>query len=203
MIDSHDYYHYIFDNDDDDDPNVNELPEENVQCNEELDNFRPDLRDWAVRNNECHKSINELLQLLLKYTNYSLPKDARTLLRTPRTTIYTNIAGGQYLHFGLVNVLYSLMEQYTKAGLLVNNVALSLNIDGLPISRSSPHCLWPILVADEIFKSVHIIGIYYGAGKPKSANDFLETFVQELKTFIQDGFTIYITAVISVLFLLP
>lgn len=60
---------------------------------------------------------------------------------------------------------------------LLNNITLSINVDGLPISRSSPHCLWPILVSDEIFKSVHMIGTYYGVGKPTSANDFLGQFV--------------------------
>lgn len=127
MNDNHEYYHYIFD--DDDDSNVNELLDANIQCNEELKNFTPDLCAWALRNNECHKSINELLQLLLKYTNYSLPKDARTLLRTPRTTICTNIAGGEYLHFGLMSILNLLMEKYTNAGLVVNNVTLSLNVE--------------------------------------------------------------------------
>lgn len=180
--DNHEYCHYIFDSD------SNELPDENVQYNKELENFKLNLCYWALRNNKSHKSINELLQLLLKYTNYSLPKDARTLLRTPHTINYRNIASGEYLHFGLLNVLNLLMKKYTNAELVVNNIILSLNIDGLPISKSSSHCFWPILIADGIFKSVHMIGTYYGIGKPKSANDFLEQFVQEMKTFIQDGF---------------
>lgn len=68
------------------------------------------------------------------------------------------------------------MEKYTDTKLAVDSITLSMNVDGLPMSRSSPHCLWPILISDGIFKSVHMIGAYYGSSKPTSANDFLEQF---------------------------
>lgn len=106
-----------------------------------------------------------------------------------RVIDYTNIAGGNYVHFGLSNVMNLLMEKYTDAGLTINNITFSLNVDGLPISKSSSHCLWPILISDRIFKSVHMVGVYYGANKPTSANDFLARFIDELQILIRDGFT--------------
>lgn len=179
------YCHY----NSDDDLDVNELFHENVQSSDE-ENLKSDLRDWTLRNNISQKTTNELLKLLPKYVpNSSLPTDARTLLHTTHTKIkYISIAGGEYVHFALPNVMTLLMDKYAEAGLTVNNVAFSLNIDGLPISKSSSHCLWPILVSDNILKSVHIIGIYFGANKPTSANHFLEQFINEFTILVQDGF---------------
>jgi len=56
-----------------------------------------------------------------------LPTDARTLLSTPRTTNCTSTAGGEYLHFGLSNVINLLMKNYTDAGLDVNNITFSFS----------------------------------------------------------------------------
>ncbi|XP_029676799.1 uncharacterized protein LOC115243742 [Formica exsecta] len=195
MNDNNEYNDYIFD----DDSNVNKISDTDTQSdNEDVESFSPDLREWALCNNISHKAISELLHLLLKYIpNCFLPKDARTLLHTPRTTNCVNIAGGEYLHFGLLNVLNLLMEKYIDAKLAVDSITLSMNVDGLPISRSSSYCLWLILISDEIFKSVHMIGAYYGSGKPTSANDFLEQFIYELKILIKDGF-MYSTRRISV-----
>lgn len=186
MNDNNEYNDYIFD----DDSNVNKIFDVDTQSdNKEIENFSPDLREWALCNNVSHKAINELLHLSLKYIpNCFLPKDARTLPHTPRTTNCISIAGGEYLHFGSFNLLNLLMEKYTDAKLAVDNITLSMNVDSLPISRSSSHCLWPILISDGIFKSVHIIGVYYESSKPTSANDFLEQFINKLKILIKDGF---------------
>lgn len=93
--DNNEYNDYIFD----DDSNINKISDADTQSdNEKVENFSPDLREWALCTNISHKAINELLHLLLKYIpNCFLPKDARTLLRTPRTTNCVNIAGGEYL----------------------------------------------------------------------------------------------------------
>lgn len=43
-----------------------------------------DLADWAVTNNQTHKSFNDLLQIFCKHGHNELPKDSRTLLCTPK-----------------------------------------------------------------------------------------------------------------------
>lgn len=59
------------------------------------ENLRMDLASWAVNNNITHKAMNELLQLLSSYApTFHLPKDARTLLGTPRSINCENIQGG-------------------------------------------------------------------------------------------------------------
>lgn len=54
MNDNHEYYDCIFDNDLD----VNEPSDADTQSDKELENFRPVLYDWALRNNaplKCNK----------------------------------------------------------------------------------------------------------------------------------------------------
>lgn len=64
--------------------------------------------------------------------------------------------------------------------LKVPEINLLINIDSLPLSRSSPSSFWPILVSDDISNQVDIVGLFYGKSKPKNANEFLQQFVKEL-----------------------
>ena len=66
-----------------------------------------------------------------------LPKDDRTLLKTPRTINCTKIQGGDYLHFGVGYILNSHAELYIQANVSKEHINLSLNIHGLPLSRAS------------------------------------------------------------------
>lgn len=60
-----------------------------------------------------------------------------------------------------------------------NILRIFINIDGLPIVKSSNASLWPILCSDSITKSVYIVGAYYGEAKPENNNVFLQKFVDE------------------------
>lgn len=50
----------------------------------------------------------------------------------------------------------------------LNSLNILINIDGLPISKSSNSSLWLILSLDIILKSVFIVGAYHGQTKPES-----------------------------------
>ncbi|KAL1516234.1 hypothetical protein ABEB36_000153 [Hypothenemus hampei] len=76
-----------------------------------------------------------------------------------------------------------------EESLPIDNILLSLNIDGLPISKSSSKCFWPILISDSILKAVQIIGVYCGSKKPTSANEFIKPFVDEIKSVVSNGFS--------------
>ncbi|XP_018406151.1 PREDICTED: uncharacterized protein LOC108782375, partial [Cyphomyrmex costatus] len=66
-------------------------------------------------------------------------------------------------------------------------IKVSINIDGLPLSKSSQKQLWPILGSVKPLKNVFVIGIYYGEEKPKDVNDFLKDFVIEAKQLCTEG----------------
>lgn len=146
------------------------------------------LSNWVKDFNIYHNAVNGLLQILRVHVpNCFLPKDARTLLRTPRELNTVSIREGQYLHFGLESALLSFIQQYVTNGITLPEVIkLSFNIDGLPISKSFTF-FWPILVLDNILKAVRIIEVYYGQKKSTFANQ-LEKCVKELKTVSNEGF---------------
>lgn len=146
------------------------------------------IASWAIIFNICHVALLALLAILRKYTSHAFPKDPRTLLKTPRHTAIVEMGFGQYCHFGLKNALKCMLDEYTKViGQITDNLDIFINIDGLPISKSSNSVLWPILCSDTVLKSVFIVGAYYGQTKPHSNNDFLRYFIDEVILLINNG----------------
>jgi len=57
---------------------------------------------WAVRHNITHLALDDFLKSISLFLQFKgLPKDSRTLLQTPTTTLVKEISGGIYHHFGL------------------------------------------------------------------------------------------------------
>lgn len=73
---------------------------ETGSSSDEISDLRSDLAQWAVWNKTTRTSVYELLCVLRKH-GHRLPKDARTLLGTPRHVDTQDLCGGQYLYFGL------------------------------------------------------------------------------------------------------
>lgn len=59
------------------------------------------------------------------------------------------------------------------------NVSLSVNVDGLPIFKSSGAQFWPILAKAEGCDPF-IVALYSGKSKPLPLQDYLEDFVEEM-----------------------
>lgn len=75
-----------------------------------------------------------------------------------------------------------------------NVLKIGINIDGLPIAKSSKSQLWPILISVINFKelpnNVVPIGIFHGFHKPQSIEEFLNPFIIDLLEVIDNGLTI-------------
>lgn len=69
---------------------------------------------------------------------------------------------------------------------------LTINIDGLPLSKSSKSQFWPILMSIDLLEisEPFIVGIYHGLKKPESVMDFLNLFVEEYLFLRENGITI-------------
>lgn len=149
--------------------------------------FRTKITTWAVTEQITHKSLNKLLQILKTHSCHSdLPSDCRSLLNTPRTTVIKEVYPGYYWHNSLENGIQDFLKY--KGHLIKETIELVINIDGLPISKSSSSQLWPILGSVFSFKDIFIVGIYHGnSKKPENANLFLERFVEESKHVIENG----------------
>lgn len=151
-------------------------------------NFVLWLQNWAIKNHISHIALNELMTALkCKYPE--LPSDSRTLLKTPRKITVQDVKPGQYYHFGVTNCVKQLVLRYPVQHLQC--VQVNINIDGLPLFKSTSAQVYPILcnlVGN--YNEVNIIGIYYGTDKPENANIYLRDFVEEVIALTTHGIII-------------
>lgn len=129
---------------------------------EKNNKFKTALSNWALLYNIPLVAVTALLIILGIFTNFSLPRTARTLLRTPRNTapIDTLSDGGEYFHLGLERALNLIIYYWEDKGIRRNSIDLMINIDGLPIYKSSKTSLWLILCFEVDSEKVYIIGAY-------------------------------------------
>lgn len=92
--------------------------------------LRQDLKKWAAKNKCQHSSLNELLDLLRRQ-GHELPRDARTLLQTPRNVPVLTKCGGQYIYFGIEQGIIRNLSKYQKIAENIDSIELLINIDGL------------------------------------------------------------------------
>ncbi|KYN27416.1 hypothetical protein ALC57_03199 [Trachymyrmex cornetzi] len=161
--------------------------QDNIKNIEEK-SFKSLLHNWAVTNNITHTALRELLKIFRTLECFSnLPLDPRTLLHTPSQTEIKIVSPGTFVYFG---VRIALEEYFVKYNSRLENICtinIGINIDGLPISRSSTSSLWPILGCVLPYKEVFIIGAYYGSKKPNNCKDFLKDLVEEMIELINNG----------------
>lgn len=156
-----------------------ELPSEND--NKDGHSLGAELSLWAPNHKIKRGAASDLLMILRKYeVNYDLPKDSRTLLKTPRTTILRPVTPGHHYHFNLKSVLLDVLKlDYTNDKYKFNEIRLKIGVDGLPISDSNTSQLWPKLGCVYPTTRIFLVGVYHGYSKPADANDFLQEFVSD------------------------
>lgn len=149
------------------------------------------IAQWIIKNNISHNSSNELLSIL-KSENLPVPKDCRTLLKTPLLcNDIVNIPPGEYVHLGIEKGILEKMHKNISTDNL-EILPLTINIDGLPLSKSSKSQFWPILMSIDLLEisEPFIVGIYHGYKKPESVKNFLDAFVKEYLFLRKNGIII-------------
>lgn len=155
--------------------------------------FSVELADWAIHCGIAKNHLNSLLRLLKKHSCFkNLPTDSRTLLLTPKSYEIKSVLPGQYFHFGLEKSISDILKTTRiKQSINFSNknlLKLQINIDGIPLTKSSGSQFWPILGSLDCYtETPFIIGIYHGLKKPECSNMFLEDFVVEARNMIQNG----------------
>uniref|UniRef100_A0A1Y1K7P0 DUF4806 domain-containing protein n=1 Tax=Photinus pyralis TaxID=7054 RepID=A0A1Y1K7P0_PHOPY len=152
--------------------------------------IKDEIRQWALEFNINQNALSNLLKRLNQHKCFVnvLPQDARTLLGTPRVINIKNINPGNYIHFGLKDNIKKILMQLDPIRVIVT---LNINVDGLPLTKSTNAQLWPILAnLHEIKNSHFIVGIYHGCSKPLSPNEYLKEFVEEAKFILKNGIEI-------------
>lgn len=162
-----------------------------TQTLESLHNLQKELRLWALRNKISHSAITDLLHVLAPL-HCDLPLSSKTLLCTPHTAVTRTLNTGEYIHFGLENFLKVVLSKHTIC--VDSKVKISINIDGLPLFKSSSTQFWPILGMivnkNMLIKKPFAIGVYCGKGKPFPLSDYLEDFVDEISRLTKEGIDI-------------
>uniref|UniRef100_A0A182S0E5 Transposase domain-containing protein n=1 Tax=Anopheles funestus TaxID=62324 RepID=A0A182S0E5_ANOFN len=147
------------------------------------------LQYWALTTHQPGSSVNMILEIFHECTIYkNLPKDARTILQTPRTSMnITDIDGGRYFYNGIKRCLINRLEHVQFQTLYVN-----VSIDGLPLFKGSPSSFWPILInVQEIpILSPMIVAMFHGITKPPELEQYLRPFVEEMNEVLDNGIPI-------------
>lgn len=143
--------------------------------------FTENLNNWALECNIAHSAFNKLLVILKNVDNVIdlklLPADCRTLLKTHKTSSIVNTGSGHYYHFGLQEGLSRALKNQS---VLSNQIIyFDINIDGLPLTKSSTSQFWPVLGSLCSEKTPFVIGIWHGFKKPEHPKEVLELFVTE------------------------
>jgi len=163
---------------------LSDLPFEN----EIESSFQDDLAVWAVEYQITHTALRALLLTLKKHSCFStFSSDARTLLKTPRQQDIRTVVSGSYYHFGLGE---SIRQILSPAKENIDCLKIAVNIDGLPLTKSSQQQFWSILGSIIPYGNVFMIRLYHGYEKPEDTNDFLKNFVNEATERCENGINI-------------
>jgi hypothetical protein len=153
--------------------------------NETEESLTESLANWATTYRVQQAAIGSLLTIL-KPLFPAIPKDPRTLLKTATQYSINPVGGGEYCHIGLSKGISALLGRYPHT---VDRIELQINVDGIPLFKSSNTALWPILclVSNIDSENPFVVGLFCGKEKPKSAAEFLSDFVTETVDLIKNG----------------
>lgn len=152
------------------------------------------LATWAIENRISHQGVRSLLTWMASNRIEGLPKDPRTLLKTPRTVDITASMHGKekhyFFHFGLIKTLEHLLKHTLDMVDSDTVLKLQLNIDGMPPYKSTGTQIWPILGilhSDTLKSPVFCLSVHYGGTKPKDVISLLGPLLLEYARGLVDN----------------
>ena len=145
------------------------------------------LAQWYLDCGVSHTAVNKLLAILKPHFP-SLPLDVRTLVQTPRHVEVKPFDTGEYVHLGLESGILKSLQNHdvTDNG----DIRIQINVDGLPLFKSSNVQFWPILclVKQPCLTDPFVVGLFSGNTKPPVW--FLNDFIHELQQLMKCGMII-------------
>lgn len=110
-------------------------------------------------------------------------------MNTPKKHNILFMKPGAYVHFDIKQIISSLLHKHEFDLIDTTDLKLGVNVDGLPISKSSKSQFWPILISicnvPVLSRYVLPVDIYHGLKKPDSAADFLNDILNIIQLGIQ------------------
>lgn len=151
-----------------------------------------ELAEWAIHSRTKLSALSELLLILRKFGFNFLPKDARTLLETPRgrKASVRSVHPGKYINIGIESGIRFMIK---KSAVIIENVSevvIDFSMDGVSINKSTSNVFWPIWCKIVGVGEPFLVGNYHSeSGKPVDANSYMEEFVAEFKSLKEHGLT--------------
>lgn len=154
--------------------------EENDKCG--VLNLNDKLKDWFIKYKPPRKCVEELARILREE---KLDVKMFYKFACPIKPQIESICGGSMLHIGIAHQF----KKFDKVINLPENVNIDVNVDGLPLYRSSKAQLWPILIRANNITSepVFAVSVFLGRTKPSNLGDYLDMFVLELGDVMKNG----------------
>ena len=144
------------------------------------------LAKWILMHKITRTASNDLLKILRESGHIELPKCTRTILQTPRNVLSQEKCGGNYIYLGICRGLKRILAHNTNQ-LNSNTIRLSVNVDGVPLYKSSNVQTWPILCKINDFPPF-IVAVFVGNSKPSDPHSFLHDFLTEYRHLSENGF---------------
>lgn len=154
----------------------------------EESHFPDDLVCLINKHQAKHSFVDDLLKLLRKNGHPDLPATARTLLKTQRHVMTQEKSGMEYAYLDFKDSLSRNLNKYPEDVIQnIDNVEISLNIDGLPLFSSTSTCLWPVLCAI-MLEPIIVFPVAITCGKSKPTNlEFLMETIADLDEILRNG----------------
>jgi hypothetical protein len=159
--------------------------------NKPVASLREDIAKWYCRHTISHAALSDLLKVLETH-GCDVPITASTLLSTPRSVETQQKSGGSYKYLGLANSLEIILQQKSESSWKhLQILQVQVNIDGLPLFKSSATTLWPILCTISNLSPLQPFAVAFYCGTKKPSNlDFLKDFIEEMKHLMLHGLTV-------------
>ncbi|CAN7944463.1 unnamed protein product, partial [Ixodes pacificus] len=145
------------------------------------------IRAWFIEKAVSHRALTGLLKILSTHPCFApIPGSARSLLQTPRKAHVEVTGAGKYCHFGLKEGLEDTLKHLH---VVPDSIGININIDGLPLTKSTRDQFWPILcqVTNCGECDVFPIGVYYGKSKAVCSEAFLRPAVLDINDVLRVG----------------
>ena len=162
--------------------------------NIEKKNEVKELKRWAIENNIADVHVDKLLLILRVRLLPELPKTSKTFFKTNKDYEFKSIlhndgTSKKYVYFSIEDGLNRCFNAEIHDS---NVIQVQINIDGLPLYKSSCKTFWPILCKiynpkNDIYKPLPVV-IY--ASKVTDTAPFLEDFIEEVNLLHKNGITI-------------
>ena len=147
-----------------------------------------DLSQWVNAHSIDHNAADSLLRVLRKHGHSYLPMTARTLMGTAKTVETEIKSGMQYIYFEIEKQLRFHIRLYPHEILKdLTTFSISLNIDGLPLFKSTSASLWPVICSINT-QPIKLFPLALTLGNTKPTDlEFLRDTIRDLNILLING----------------